>query len=132
MTPTARTLQWLKKRGYIACVVEKWIPQTRQRKDAFGFGDILAFRPWLPSRCSDPIVVLIQCTSASNMASRLDKIRSLPIASDWINDTRRAVWLIGWGKRGERGKRKTWQARVVQVMPSGRVQTLWIEPAKGG
>lgn len=115
MTPTIRTLQWLKKNGYIACVVEKWIPRIRKRKDAFGFGDILAFSGDL----AEWSAILIQCTSASNMAARLDKINASAEAQAWLASPHRKIWLIGWGKRGGRGKRKLWRIRRLSVQHGG-------------
>ncbi len=116
MTPTARTLQWLKKHGWTSCVVEKWIPQTRQRKDVFGFGDILAFK--------ESAVLLIQCTSAGNMASRLTKIRGIREAADWLNEPSRQIVLIGWSKKGKAGARKLWTPRIVRVLPGDRILTV--------
>jgi hypothetical protein len=41
MSPTARSLKKLRKEGWTASVVEKWIPQVKRRRDCFGF-DVLA------------------------------------------------------------------------------------------
>ena len=41
---TPRSIAWLRERGYVVGNVEKWIPQIRQRKDLFGFIDLLAVR----------------------------------------------------------------------------------------
>ena len=46
MTPSKRTLDRLAKDGWYACVVERYIQQIHRRKDAFGFGDILAMHPY--------------------------------------------------------------------------------------
>src|SRR3546814_5061317 len=65
-SPTARTLAKLRADGWLAWVVEKWIPQTRKRSDLFGFIDILAQR--------DGEVLAVQATSRSNVSSRVNKI----------------------------------------------------------
>ena len=67
--PTQRTLIECRKRKWLACVVEKWIPQTRRRLDAFGFGDVLAVDDKRGA-------LLIQATAGySNGAKRVAKIK---------------------------------------------------------
>jgi hypothetical protein len=66
MSPTQRSLKLMRERGYLAEVVEKWIPVVKQRKDLYGFIDILCISP--------EGIVGVQATSASNMASRIAKI----------------------------------------------------------
>lgn len=104
MTPTARTLQHLRKLGFIADVVERRLPRCFITRDAFGFGDILAARPGVG-------IVLIQATGGSgNFAKRKAKILAEPRAVEWIaSGGRIEVW--GWNKQGPRGKRKTWTLR---------------------
>ena len=102
MTPTSRALAECKRCGWLACVVEKWIPQTRQRKDAFGFGDVLVLD-------GQPGALLVQVTSDANVAARAAKIRGAcrKNAAAWLAAGNRIqVW--GYGKRGKRGKRKLW------------------------
>jgi hypothetical protein len=65
-SPTSRSLEHLRKQGYLAQVVEKWIPQVKRRVDLFGFVDILAIR--------DDEVLGVQSTSGDNVASRVTKI----------------------------------------------------------
>lgn len=98
MTPTARSLAYLRGKGYQACVVEKWIPRANVRRDAFGFGDLLV--------CG-PAIALVQVTSASNMSAREKKICGLPEAAKW-RMAGGEIWLHGWSKKGKRGKRKRW------------------------
>jgi len=105
-TPTARTLAWLKKQGYTAGVVEKWIPQTRQRKDLFGFIDLIAIR--------EGETVGIQATSTGNMASRVKKIMDSEHMPTWLLAGNK-LWVVGWAKRGKAGKRKLWTASVTKL-----------------
>lgn len=112
MTPTARTLARCRQLGWMAHVVEKWIPQTRRRIDAFGFGDVLVIEPNVG-------ILLIQATAdnGGHVADRVAKIQGekcRDAAQAWLRaGARIEVW--GWGKRGPRGKRKTWTLRRVQV-----------------
>jgi hypothetical protein len=109
VTPTARELAYCRKQGWTACVVEKWIPQTRQRKDALGFGDLLVL-----DGAQGP--VLVQVTSSGNVASRVTKIRETcrEAAEAWLDAGGRIV-VAGWAKQGKRGARKLWTRRAVDV-----------------
>ena len=69
-SPTQRTLEYLRARGWSAWVVEKWIPRTKQRIDLFGFGDILAFK----GAC----VLIVQATTRAHAAERQAKIEANP------------------------------------------------------
>jgi hypothetical protein len=109
MTPTARALEECRKRGWPACVVEKWIPQTRQRKDVFGFGDLLVLD-------GAPGSLLLQVTSSDHIAHRLTKIATecSERALAWLRAGNRiAIW--GYAKRGPWGARKLWTLRAVEV-----------------
>ena len=45
MTPTARSLAFLRRCGHSADVVERWIPlRDNVRRDLFGFIDVVAVR----------------------------------------------------------------------------------------
>ena len=109
MTPTARSLKHLRSIGYTVCTVERWIPQTKQRLDAFGFGDLLACR-WE----ADGRIMLVQVTTVAHQSQRLVKILETEAAKIWL----RAGGLIqvhGWSKKGGRGERKTWQVSVREI-----------------
>lgn len=89
MTPTARTLQELRKRGYRCQVVEQTIPKTFIKRDLFGLVDVLAIR--------ENETLAVQVTSGSNVAARLTKIAE----SEAIGDIRKAGWAFhihGWRK----------------------------------
>jgi hypothetical protein len=66
MSPTQRSLAHLRQLGYLAEVVERWIPGANIRRDLFGFGDVLAIRPGE--------VLLVQATTGDHVAHRLAKI----------------------------------------------------------
>ena len=78
MSPTSHSLALLRKNGWIACVVEKWIDQAGIRKDAFGFGDILAASP------RERRTMLVQTTSLPNVPARVKKIQGIPEAGAWL------------------------------------------------
>jgi hypothetical protein len=99
---TQRTLKYLRGRGYVCAVVEKWIPQTRRRLDAFGFIDILAI--------SDTETLAVQSTSASggNLMARVRKAQALPTFAQWLAEPHRAVEFVGWRKLKRGYSRPTW------------------------
>jgi hypothetical protein len=100
MTPTARTLQQLRKEGYVCQVVEKWNPYARIRQDLFGFIDIVAIR--------DQQILGVQATSATNVSARIHKALACPHLAAWLKaNARFEVW--GWSKKGPRGQTKHWQ-----------------------
>lgn len=102
-SPTQRSLQECKRRGWPAYVTEKRIPKVHILKDAFGFGDILAID-------DQPGSVLIQCSSSDHTADRTAKILSIPTAKLWLERGNRIlVW--GWAKQGPAGKRKLWRLK---------------------
>ncbi len=108
MSPTARSLQRMRKEGWKVCVVEKWIPQMRRRIDAYGFGDILGHRLGTTG------ATLVQSTTDSHLNARLDKILAIPEAKGWLRCGNR-IETHGWGKKGARGKRKIWTLRCIEV-----------------
>jgi hypothetical protein len=65
-SPTQRSLEYLREQGYHCEVVEKWNSFTKQRKDLWGWCDILAIRK--------DEVLAVQVTAAG-VASRIKKIQ---------------------------------------------------------
>jgi hypothetical protein len=73
MTPTQRSLIYLREQGYLCEVVEKWNSFTKTRKDLWGWCDILAIR--------ENEILAVQVTAAG-VSSRIKKIMesdTLPI-----------------------------------------------------
>ncbi len=108
MSPTARSLQLLRKNGFTADVAERYNSFTKQRHDLFGFADIVALTPgccWA-----------IQSTSAGNQSSRLKKILAEPNAKEWLEANGR-IFVHGWGKyklaRG--GKAVRWRCNEIEI-----------------
>lgn len=99
-SPTQRTLEKLRKDGWMPWVVERWLPRVNKRSDLFGFIDILAIK--------DGEVLAVQATSRSSVSSRVKKIGD----HENVAEVRKAGWRIevwGWGKMAN-GR---WQCRVV-------------------
>ncbi len=105
-SPTQRSLKFYRESGYLAEVTEKWIPQTRKRKDLYGFGDILCI--------SDTETLAVQATSAGNVSARLAKIKALESARCWLAGGRR-LQIIGWKKYAKPINRQYWRPVIREV-----------------
>lgn len=102
MTPTQRSLKYLRDAGYRVAVVERWNAHARIRQDLFGVVDLLAIR--------EGETLAVQTTSGSNVAARVKKISE----AEALPDMRAAGWSIkvhGWRKAAN-GR---WQVREVDV-----------------
>lgn len=113
MSPTQRTLAWLREQGRTAEVVERWNPHARVRQDFRGFIDLIEL--------GEGETIGWQATSdnGGNVSARVKKIQSHPnlagvLAAGW------QVYVIGWRKvkvkRG--GKSVKWEPRIVEVTES--------------
>ena len=107
-SPTQRSLAYLRKLGYTAQVVEKFNPFSHTRLDLFGCIDIVAIKH------DEKGVVGVQATSMGNVKARIHKILLVPEMSIWLSAGNRLA-VHGFGKLGARGKRKTWQIKVVPI-----------------
>lgn len=107
MSPTQRALAHCKAMGWTAGIVEKWNAFAKIRQDLFGCIDLIV----LDGAGGGPIGV--QVTSGSNHAARVAKATAEPRLATWLAAPARfEVW--SFAKRGERGKRKTWELRVTR------------------
>ena len=102
MSPTARSLAWLRDGGWTAGVVERWNPGARVRQDFLGFADIVAVH------VDDRRTAAVQACVTGDVSKRVTKIIGEPRATTWLR-TGHEIIVMGWAKRGPRGKRKTWQ-----------------------
>lgn len=66
VTPTQRSLKLMRERGYFCWIVEYWHAFARQRKDLWGFADVLCL--------GDNEIIAVQTTSMSNVSARVKKI----------------------------------------------------------
>jgi len=110
--PVQRSLKHLRLEGWTCCVVEKYIAAIKKRQDAFGFGDILACRqnPLGAEAYIVGEIALVQASDITSFAKRRAKILAEPQFRKW-KEAGGVVFLDGWGKKGPRGARKTWQLR---------------------
>lgn len=121
-SPTQRSLNKLRKEGWLAAVVERWNPYAKIRQDLFGFIDIIAVR--------GDTILAVQTTSGSNVSDRVDKIRQSQAAQVWLESGSRKVVVHGWRMAGPRGARKTWQCREVWI-EKGTAKELFLPPETG-
>ena len=104
MTPTGHSLELLRRSGYVAAVVETWIPHANKRRDLFGFADIIGVH-----RHREPRFLLVQTTSLANVAARLSKAKGRPELRTWLS-AGGAFEVHGWAIRSGR-----WHVRRVGV-----------------
>jgi len=127
-SPTQRSLAYAKKQGFIAAVVEKWNPHMRIRQDLFGFADLIVLD-------GKPGSALWQVTTGANVSKRLTKmtdtteekaVRIYDKVIAWLKAGNR-IEIHGWAKKGPRGKRKTWQLRIIKIRSSEFYGALFID-----
>ena len=123
---TQRSLAVLRREGWTACVVEKWLPARGNMKfgvriDAFGFGDLLACRSELLDEMETyseyPAIALVQCFPLARWKDHVVKLSAIPELQIW-KAAGGIVLLHGWAfkpKDGVRGAKKTWQLREERI-----------------
>ena len=99
MSPTEKSLKYLRKQGYTAVVTERWNPFARIRQDLFGIVDILCLKPGE--------TLAVQCTSDSNVSSRVAKIAEHENTPK-LREAGWRLWVMGW-KEGRK------EPRIVDV-----------------
>ena len=99
-SPTARSLDSLRKQGMTVATVERWNAFAKIRQDVYGWMDLLAM--------DGKAIYGIQVTSDTNRSARREKILAEPRAKKWVESGGK-ILLHTWGKHGDRGKRKTWE-----------------------
>ena len=111
-SPTQRSLDYLRKNGYLAAVIEQWITfpdkkipgkMIRIKRDVFG-ADILFFHPETGE------VGLCQTTTRANQSARIGKSALNVDVNKWLKH--HTFVVHGWALAGARGKRKLWEVSV--------------------
>jgi len=100
-SPTQRSLEHMRKLGYLCDIVERRVPFQFVTKDLFGFIDILCVK--------GEDIIGVQATSAPNAASRVTKItehENWPLVCKAIR-----VIVHGW-RRNAKGR---WTLREVEL-----------------
>jgi hypothetical protein len=90
-SPTQRSLEYLREQGYHCEIVEKWNSFTKQRKDLWGWCDILAIRK--------DEVLAVQVT-ASAVADRIKKIQESTTVA-LVRDAGIRIECHGWRKNSK-------------------------------
>lgn len=88
LSPTQRSLAYLREQGYHCEVVEKWNSFTKQRKDLWGWCDILAIKKGE--------VLAVQVT-ASAVSDRIKKIQASETLA-LVRDANIRIEVHGWRK----------------------------------
>ena len=116
---TQRSLAYLRRNGWTACIVEKYLPvrgsmKFPRRIDAFNIGDILACNPLpRPGREDGGSIALVQTFPLARWKDHEAKILAIPEFQKW-KEAGGIVLLHGWvfkPKDGIRGNRKVWTLR---------------------
>lgn len=94
VSPTRRTLAWLRSHGYVADVVEQTLPRCFIKRDLFGCFDIVAVKTGAP-------ILAVQTTS-TRTAERTVKIEASGPARDWLL-AGGSIEVHGWVKRVKGG-----------------------------
>lgn len=105
MTNTQRTLAYLKKQGWIVGMVERWLPRANVRQDLFNLIDIIAIKPG--------VIWGVQSTGQA-VSEHVQKALVEPRLKEWLLATGEFS-IIGWTKKGPRGKRKVWTPRQLSA-----------------
>ena len=109
---TQRTLALLKKEGWTVGIVERWIAFAKKRIDLFGIIDIVAIRPGV-------IFGVQSCGEA--VADHVTKALAEPKLAEWLAAGGEFM-IIGWTKKGPRGKVKKWTPRkLYAALVGGRI-----------
>ena len=118
-SPTARSLQELRKQGLVCQVVEHWNAFSRMRNDLLGVIDIVAVGVGIVG------VLGVQATTTGNMMARIQKGMAEPRLKVWLQSGNHfQVW--GWSKKGKRGEKKVWTLTKKQIVLCG--DALGYEP----
>ena len=101
-SPTQRTLNELRTRGFFPAVVERIIPKSYIRKDLYGCIDILAIM--------GPTTVGVQATDHTNHSKRVVKAINEPMLIEWLRGGTRLWQCWSWKKVG-----RFWEPRIEEV-----------------
>ncbi len=107
-SPTARSLKYLRDLGYTCQVVEKFNMFSKKSVDLFNVIDLVAIH-------SDYVGVLgVQVTTRGHLQERANKCIAEPKMKIWLSAKNR-LEVHGWGLVGKKGKRKTYQLKIVGI-----------------
>lgn len=107
VSPTVRTLKWLRDNGYSCQVVEKYNIFAHVRIDLFGCIDVVAIK------YGENGVLGVQTTSSDNISKRIEKSIAIPELKTWLETSNRFI-VQGWRKNAK----NRWVSREVEVLLS--------------
>ena len=114
MSPTARTLKWLRDQQYHPWTVERFNTFSKKRLDLFNAFDLVALHPHQHG------LLGIQVTSRSNASSRRTKLCQNPLVALWLQSGNPAH-LHTWGK--VKGRWGVYRERVFVDELDGTLKT---------
>lgn len=91
LSPTQRSLAYLREQGYLVAIVERWNPHARIRQDLWGWCDLLAIRK--------NEVLAVQVT-ASAVSERIRKIQESETVTA-VRDAGIRIEVHGWRKNSK-------------------------------
>lgn len=91
LSPTQRSLAYLREQGYLVAIVERWNPHARIRQDLWGWCDLLAIRK--------DEVLAVQVT-ASAVSERIRKIQESETVAA-VRDAGIRIEVHGWRKNSK-------------------------------
>jgi len=91
LSPTQRSLAYLREQGYLVAIVERWNPHARIRQDLWGWCDLLAIRK--------NEVLAVQVT-ASAVSERIRKIQESETVAA-VRDAGIRIEVHGWRKNSK-------------------------------
>jgi len=109
ISPTARTLKYLKEQGILCDIAEHWNSFVGRRKDLFHFIDVIALDP---SRG----VIGVQCCARSGHAEHRKKILDNEYAPTWLKCGGK-IEIHSWGKQKlhRNSKALRWTSKVEEI-----------------
>ena len=108
-SPTARSLELLREKGYACQVVEYYHAFSKKRRDLFGCIDIVAAHPKLG-------LLGVQATSGSNHSARFKKATKCPVGHWLRGGGMLQIW--SWSKKADR----KWHCRRENVLIADLVE----------
>jgi hypothetical protein len=114
------TLERLRSLGFVAGVVERFIPHVNRKKDFLGCIDLIAVHPIRPG------VLAIQATTAAHVGDRLKKAKGRAELRAWLA-CGAAFQVWGWFQRAGR-----WDAKIVAVTGADLTDIVVMAPARRG
>lgn len=103
----------LRDQGYLVADVEYRLPFSPgkrlfgERKDLFGFGDLLAVHEGdsvrRPGAWSEPVNVIVQVCRKQDVKAHIQKIRSIEAHRIWLSIPCNRIIVHGWYQKRERG-----------------------------